>query len=157
MGDASSMIRKILVAVAVSGALLVAVVSGLIATNAAPRGAATSTEAANSGRPYVVKLHAQWCPYCMLTRDVWSQIEATYRDKVNFVVFDFTNHASTDAARAEATRLGLEGFFDEYAGATGLVVVLDGRTKQVAAEIGGWQDFEAYRVAIDAALKRPTE
>ena len=148
------MIRKILVGVAVMAAALVAVASGLIATNAAPRVAPIAVDAADSGRPYVVKLHAQWCPYCMLTRDVWSQIEAAYRDKVNFVVLDFTSHTSTDAARAEATRLGLERFFDEYAGATGLVVVLDGRTKQVAAEIGGWRDFDAYRVAIEAALGR---
>ena len=112
-----------------------------------------SPEAVTSGRPFVVKLHAQWCPYCMLTKGVWGQIEDAYADRVNLVVLDFTNQENTAASQAEARRLGLEKFFDEYAGATGIVVVLDGRTREVRAEIGGSRDFAEYRDAIEAALK----
>jgi hypothetical protein len=59
---------------------------------------------------------------------------------------------TTDASRAEARRLGLEPFFDEYAGATGIIVVLDGATRAVTASIKGSRDFAEYRAAIDAAL-----
>jgi hypothetical protein len=90
----------------------------------------------------------------MLTKDVWSQIEETYADRVNLLVLDFTNQANADASQAEARRLGLDKFFDEFGGATGIVVVLDGRTREVTAEIGGSRDFTEYRDAIDAALKR---
>jgi hypothetical protein len=62
--------------------------------------------------------------------------------------------AKTDASHAEVRRLGLEQFVDEYAGATGIVVVLDGRTKEVTAEIGDSRDFSEYRNAIDATLNR---
>jgi hypothetical protein len=90
----------------------------------------------------------------MLTKNVWSQIEDTYSARANLVVLDFTNQANTDFSRAEAKRLGLEAFFDEYVGATGTIVVLDGRTKEVTASINGSRNFADYRTAIDATLKR---
>jgi thiol-disulfide isomerase/thioredoxin len=70
-----------------------------------------AAEAVNPTRPYVVKLHAQWCPVCLTTTSIWSQIEAAYGNRVNLVVFDFTNEATTVASEAEARRLGLEQFF----------------------------------------------
>jgi molybdopterin synthase catalytic subunit len=87
----------------------------------------------------------------MVTKDVWAQVHEVYAGRAHFVVFDFTNDATTASAAAEAKRLGLEPVFHEYSGATGFVVVFDGRTREVTAEIGG-RDFEAYRAAIDAAM-----
>jgi hypothetical protein len=89
----------------------------------------------------------------MLTKGVWSEIEGTYSKQVNLVVLDVTNQARTDASRAEAKRLGLEKFFDEYGGSTGTIAVLDGRTKEVMASISGSRDFAEYRTAIDASLQ----
>jgi len=132
---------------------VVAVASVMYVRNAPPAVPTISVvDAANTSRPYVVKLHAQWCPICMLTKTVWSQIEGAYAGRANFVVFDFTNQATTDRSRAEATRLGLEKFFDDNAGATGTVAVLDGRTKEEAASIHGIRGFDEYRAAIDASL-----
>jgi len=34
----------------------------------------SADETARSGKPVVVKLHAQWCAVCMLTKDVWTDI-----------------------------------------------------------------------------------
>jgi thiol-disulfide isomerase/thioredoxin len=149
------MIRKALFA----GVLVVLALAGtaaiLYVTNGAPVVPPLSAaEAVVSSKPYVVKLHAQWCPYCLLTKDEWATIEETYAGRVNLVVLDFTSEAATERSRAEAERLSLRRFFDEYAGATGLVVVLDGRTRDVIAEIGGNVGFDAYRTAIDAALAR---
>jgi hypothetical protein len=89
----------------------------------------------------------------MVTKDVWSQVEATYATRVNLLVLDFTNQATTDASRLEASRLGLEQFFADNAGGAGTIVVLDGRTKEVTASIRGSRDFADYRAAIDATLK----
>lgn len=147
------MIKKALLVVTLLGAVLVAFGYIMYVRNLAPVVPAVSAvEAAKTGKPYVVKLHAQWCAVCMLTKGVWSQIEETYSRRVNLVVLDFTNEANTKASRAEATRLGLEKFFEEYAGATGTIVVLDGRTKEVTASINSSRDFAEYRAAIDAAL-----
>lgn len=143
------MVRRLLLATILTAAALAGTVAVLYASNGAP----SVTPASNgTAMPFVVKLHARWCPYCLLQKDEWSQIEAAYAGRVNLVVLDFTNERATERSRAEAARLGLDGFFDEYAGATGLVVVLDGQTRDVLAEVGGNQPFDAFRAAIDAAL-----
>ena len=152
------MIKKILLAVALLAVVLVAVASVMYVRNAAPTVPTISpVEAANPSRPYVVKLHARWCPICMLTKTAWSQIAATYSGRANFVVFDFTNQATTDLSSAEAKRLGLEKFFGENAGSTGTIAVLDGRTKQETASIHGIRSVDDYRAAIDASLRATTK
>jgi thiol-disulfide isomerase/thioredoxin len=149
------MIKKAFLAATSLIVVLVAFGFILYITNPMPAvPAITAAEAGNPSKPYVVKLHAQWCPVCMLTKNVWSQIEDTYSARANLVVLDFTNQANTDVSRAEAKRLGLEAFFDEYVGATGTIVVLDGRTKEVTASINGSRNFAEYRTAIDDTLKR---
>jgi len=152
------MIKKALLALTSLGVVLIAFGSIIYVRNQPPAVPPISAaEAANPSRPYVVKLHAQWCPICMVTKGVWSQIEEEYSGRVNLVVLDFTNQADTDASRAEARRLGLDTFFDEYAGATGTVVVLDGRTKEVTASINGSRDFADYRAAINATIEDKTK
>jgi thiol-disulfide isomerase/thioredoxin len=147
------MIKKTLIVLVSLGAGLLGIGSALYVGNRAPTVAPIpAPDTATPGRPYVVKLHAQWCPVCLVTKDMWAQIEQTYAGRVNLLVLDFTNQAHTDASRVEAKRLGLESFFDEYGGATGTVVVLSGATRQVTASIGGSRDFADYRAAIDAAL-----
>ncbi len=118
--------------------------------------AISSVDPAGSYKPYVVKLHARWCPVCMMTKDVWSQIETAYAGRVNLLVFDFTDQATTDKSRAEAKRLDLERFFDENSGWTGTIAVLNGRTKETTATIHGSRNFEEYRAAIDASLRTAT-
>ena len=125
----------------------------LYASNAAPISPRLSVPDAAT-RPYVVKLHARWCPVCLVTKGVWSDIEKAYAGRVNLVVFDFTDDASAAASRAEAARLGLSRMLDEYNGATGLIVVLDGKTKEELASISGSLGFAVYREAIDKALAR---
>lgn len=152
------MMKKAFVVAISLGAVLVASAYMLYIGNAAPAVSEISAEeAANPSKPYVVKLHAQWCPVCMMTKGVWSQIEATYSPRVNLVVFDFTNESTSGESRDTARRLGLEQFFDENTGWTGTIAVLDGRTKEVAAVIHGSRDFAEYRAAIDRTLKGETK
>lgn len=149
----SQPIKKALFVVTLMLAVLISTAAILYVRNTAPSVPPVSpVEAAQTGKPYVIKLHAQWCAVCMITKDVWTQIEKTYAQRVNLVVLDFTTDADAEASRVEATRLGLTKFFDEYGGATGSIVVLDGRTKEVAASINGSRDFAEYRTAIDTAL-----
>ena len=104
------MLKKAIVVATLFGAVLIAVGAAAYVTNGAPPVAAISTEdVAAASRPIVVKLHAQWCVYCRVTKAVWSQIEETYRGRAHFLVLDFTNDTTTEASRAEAARLGLRG------------------------------------------------
>jgi thiol-disulfide isomerase/thioredoxin len=145
--------RKVLVFALAAGAVLVAAGTFVYARNTTPVVPAIATaEAAAPGSPWVVKLHAQWCPVCMLTKGMWAEIEQHYTGRVRLAVFDFTDEATTAASREEAERLGLGGVFKEAGFATGPIVVLDGRTKDIVEWINGSRDFAEYRAAIDAAL-----
>lgn len=128
-------------------------VAGLYLTNGAPQVRSLSAaEVASANKPFVIKLHAQWCPKCRMTKGVWTEIEAAYADQVHMVVLDFTDDERVRASEAEARRLGLDVVWDEYAGATGIVLVLD-RDRGVTAEIGGGnRNVDHYRTAIDAVL-----
>jgi thiol-disulfide isomerase/thioredoxin len=144
--------RAIRVALVIVAAL-VATGAVLYARNTTPAVPPISTaDAAAAGPPWVVKMHAQWCPVCMLTKGMWSQIEQEYAGRVRLAVFDFTDESTTAAARAEAHRLGLGEFLEEAGYATGTVVVLDGRSKEIVAWINGSRDFSEYRAAIDSAI-----
>jgi len=144
--------RTLVVALAVV-ALATGAGALLYARNTTPdvRPIATA-DAVADGPPWVVKLHAQWCPVCMLTKGMWSEIEQSYSGRVRFAVFDFTDEATTAASRAEADRLGLAHVFAEAAYATGPILVLDGRSREIVAWINGSRNFADYRSAIDEAL-----
>ena len=113
----------------------------------------SAAEASQPTKPFVVKVHAQWCPVCMITTTVWSEIQQEYAGRVNFLVLDFTDDRTTDASRAEADRVGLGRVFEET-GATGVVLVVDGRTREVTASVAGSRNLADYRAAIDTALAR---
>lgn len=136
----------VVVLLAVAGAVMFA----LNTTPVVP--AVSASEAASPTKPYVVKLHAQWCAACMMTKGVWAKVNESYAGRVNFLVLDFTNAEKTALSRAEAKRLGLDAFFEQYAGTTGSIIVLDGKSKAVSKELEGRRDFAEYRAAIDAAL-----
>jgi len=148
------MIKKALFVIASLSVAFMATAAALYVGNAAPVVPEISAAEANgAGAPFVVKLHARWCPVCMLTKDLWSDIATTYAGRVRLVVFDFTNEATTSASRAEARRLGLESFFAENEGWTGTIAVLDGRTREATALIHGSRDRREYDEAIDKALR----
>jgi len=148
-----TMLRKILIGTGALVAVLAVTGVFLYAGNAAPAVATvTASQAADASRPFVVKLHAQWCPVCLVTKDVWYELAGEYAGRANLVVFDFTDEASTAARRVEAVRLGLGPFFEEYVGMSGAIAVIDGGSRETRAIIGGKQEPGTYRAAIEASL-----
>lgn len=150
------MLKKIAIIVFAGFLALVGTGVAMYFINAAPVAPAISAaEASDPGRPFVVKLHSQWCHLCLITTQVWSQIEKEYSGRVNFLVLDFTDDQTTDASKAAAERVGLGRVFEE-SGSTGVVLVVEGRTKNVTASIAGSRDVAEYRAALDNALNRTT-
>jgi thiol-disulfide isomerase/thioredoxin len=143
----------------IAGLAVIAALAGLgtflYATNTTPTVPPIATaDATAAGAPWVLKLHAQWCPICMLTKGMWSEVEQTYAGRVRLAVFDFTDEATTAATRAEAERLGLAAVFEEARFTTGSILVVDGETREILTWIHGSREFADYRAAIDAALGR---
>lgn len=148
------MLRKLVFALGGAVVAVVAVVALLYITNTtSPLAPIVLAEAQTSARPYVIKIHAQWCPICRGTKGAWEEIVEQYRDKAHLLVLDFTNEETSAAAVAEAQRLKLDRVIEEYYGATGLVVIVDGRTKEMT-DVGGFVDASVYAAAIDAVMAR---
>jgi hypothetical protein len=132
---------------------LVAVGVVLFLTNSAPAVPAISAaDLAASRLPYVVKLHARWCPICMATKGAWADMERAYAGKAKFVVFDFTDRTTTEASRADAVRLGLTAVFENHEGETGTVLVVDGASKEERQVLHGFRRGTEYGAAIDAVI-----
>ena len=147
------MLKKFLIGAGVLIAVIAATGVILYVGNAAPAVAVVTTaDATDPSRPFVIKLHAQWCPICLVTKDVWYDLAAEYEGRANLVVFDFTDATSTAASRAEAERLGLAPFFAEYAGMSGAIAVIDGGSRATRALLGGKLPTDEYRAFIDASL-----
>ncbi len=144
--------RRWMLGVVAAMATVAGLVAWLVAMNPAPRVPPDPSGVAAVSAPYVVKLHARWCPVCMTTKDQWAEVQQSYAGRVRFAVFDFTTDATTANSRVEAVRLGLGAVFDDYVGETGTVLVLDGVTKDVREAIHGTRAAADYRAAIDAAL-----
>jgi thiol-disulfide isomerase/thioredoxin len=150
------MLKKIGLILASLVILLTVLSVGMFVLNTAPKVPAVSRDdPATATRPYVVKVHAQWCAVCMVTKGTWAKLQAVYAGRVNLLVFDLTNKETTEASRTEAKRLGLEDFFEAHSGEVGSVYVLDGASKEVKGKISGSRDLAKYSVPIDDLLKSP--
>jgi thiol-disulfide isomerase/thioredoxin len=102
-------------------------------------------------KPYVVKIHADWCGSCRATQATWEKVVADLSDEATMVQFDVTDRASYEAAVTEAEQLGISDFLFEFRRRTGAIAVLDCRTLAPLVVLSGERDFEKYRDAIRKA------
>ncbi len=103
---------------------------------------------AEKAKPYVVMVHADWCGTCTLLEPTWQRIEAELGDQAVVMVFDVTDKDGVEQSRADAERLGLVAFFDQYRSSTGTIGVLDGETGEPVRILKGERDFSKYEAAV---------
>lgn len=125
----------------------------LVALAAGPA-AATPAEP-DPGRPFVVKIHADWCGTCTRLAPTWTRIEQELGGRARVVVLDVTNRERLGRSRELAEELGLGAFFERHRGGTGVIAVLDGATGEPIALHKGETDFAVYERAVEDARRRP--
>ena len=136
--------RGLLVAI---GALLALAISA-----SSPVWAGSEVSASqDSSKPFVVKIHADWCGTCTRLNGPLEALHQQVGDGARIVVLDVTDRKAVAASTAEADRLGIRGFFDQYKGRTGTVGVLDGSTRETVAVLKGEMDVAVYEKAIATA------
>lgn len=102
-------------------------------------------------KPIVAIIKADWCPYCKRVDPVISKLMGDYSEKLNFVVFDVTDEATTAESMKKAKEMGLEDFFKQYKQKTSTVAVLvDNKIVYKTANNAKRDD---YVKAFDSALK----
>lgn len=114
--------------------------------------AAVSAET-DASRPFLVKIHADWCATCLMLDFTWGDLRKRISDGARFVVLDVTNEETTARARAEAARLGLTPFFERYRRRTGTIGVLHGSTREVVEVLAGETDLRRYESALAKATR----
>ncbi len=106
------------------------------------------------GKPVVVDIYASWCSACKNIAPTLSQLEQQYAGKVEFVVLDVTDKATTDKAVAKAKELGLSDFLAANKAQTGSLTIVDPATGQILAQHRNNTNLADYTTVLDTALKQ---
>jgi thiol-disulfide isomerase/thioredoxin len=104
------------------------------------------------GKPVLVDVYASWCGGCQAIKPTLSTLQKQYAGKVNFVVFDVTNKATTMASQAKAQRLGLGAFLAENKSKTATVAIINPANGQVLKLYQANPSLQDYTAVIDAAI-----
>jgi len=106
------------------------------------------------GKPVLVDVYASWCPACKNIAPTLSQLEQQYVGKVEFVVLDVTDKATTAKAEAKAKELGLSDFLAANKAQTGTLTIVDPATDQILAQHRNNANLADYTTVLDKALKQ---
>ncbi len=115
------------------------------------------SKAANS-RPavYAVMMHADWCGTCKALAPKISQAreKAKLDEKdVLFVKLDLTNDNTKHQAAMMATALGITGVYEENAGKTGFMLLINAESGEIMARITNKHDVEKIAAKITEKIQ----
>ncbi len=108
----------------------------------------------DASKPFVVKIHADWCGTCQKLNATLEDLRQRTGDDARIVVLDVTDRESLARATAEADRLRIRAFFDAYKSKTGTVGILDGVTREPVSVLKGETDVAKYEAALATAQGR---
>jgi thiol-disulfide isomerase/thioredoxin len=131
--------------------ILLAAVLAIACLIASPALAADEPDTCEANKPFVVRIHADWCGSCKATEATWTRVQADLGELATMVELDVSDRVAYSEALAEAERLGIDAFFQKYRSRTGTVAVLDCETREPVAVMSGERDFDKYREAIEKA------
>jgi len=132
-------------------AFTLAVAVGLLAGSSRARERAPISDAVDAARPFVVKIHADWCGICTALIPTWHALDAQLGDGARLVLLDVTDRKAFEASRDEARRLGIEEFFDRYKARTGTIGVLRGDNREKVTVLRGVREPARYEAAVARA------
>ena len=107
--------------------------------------------AATKTKPRVVIIRADWCSACQQLEPTMMGLMQEYGNKLDFVMLDVTNEATTAQAAAKAKSLGLSSFFEANKKNTSTVAIFKGKSRVFKT----MKDFDRanYVAAFNKALK----
>jgi thiol-disulfide isomerase/thioredoxin len=106
------------------------------------------------GKPVVVDIYASWCPACKNVAPALATLKKEYDGKVNFVVLDVSDKASTTKSIARAKELGLDKFLAKNQSQTGLIAVIDSATGKTLIEEQNNADVASYKKPLDTLIAK---
>ena len=143
--------RSRITAAAGFGLALVAALAFPVAVALASAAADEVSAASDASKPFIVKIHADWCGACTALNGTFDELDANLATRARIVVLDVTDRDSFARSQEEAERLGLRQFFDAYKSRTGIVGVLHGATREPVKILVGETDSSEYEAALALA------
>ena len=107
--------------------------------------------AAAKTKPRVVIIRADWCSACQKLDPTMMGLMQEYGNKLDFVMLDVSNEATTAQAAAKAKSLGLSRYFEANKKNTSTVAIFKGK-KSVFKTMKNFNKAD-YVAAFDKALK----
>ena len=127
---------------------------GLLWSGLAAGGDLSEISAADdASRPFVVKIHADWCGTCTRLNPVIDALEERVGSAARVVVLDVTDREAIERSAAEADRLRIRTFFEVHKSKTGTVGVLHGATRRPVRILRGEMDVAEYEAALVEAAE----
>jgi thiol-disulfide isomerase/thioredoxin len=106
------------------------------------------------GKPVLVDIYASWCSACKNIAPTLSQLEKQYEGKVNFIVLDLSDRATTALAQTKAEKLGLAKFLEENKSQTGMLTIIDPATGTILAQHRNNPKIADYQTVLDRAISQ---
>lgn len=135
------MIRKYFLQMATTAALALFVAVGASADH---------HEASEVPKPFLVKVHADWCSSCKMLGPTWKKLEERHADDTNIVILDVTDKEAAAQSAQRAKELGIEEFYEANVARTGTVGILMPDGSPVGL-FKGRLDHRDYTEAVEKA------
>ena len=107
--------------------------------------------AAAKTKPKVIIIRADWCTACQQLEPTMMGLMQEYGNKLDFVMLDVSNEATTAQAATKAKSLGLSRYFEANKKNTSTVAIFKGR-KSVFKTMKNFNKAD-YVAAFNKALK----
>ncbi len=104
------------------------------------------------GQPFLVQIHADWCPTCRYIDPTLQKLKKTYQGKVRFVTLNVTNRKTMEQAKINAGKVGLGSWFEANRSKTGLVTII--MNGEVIKNYVAVLDETEYTTVLDPLINR---
>jgi thiol-disulfide isomerase/thioredoxin len=121
-------------------------------TKVVAQSAATPLAKELQGKPAIVEVYADWCPFCKSAAPTLSSLRDEYKGKVNFIDLDITDRSTSQKAEAQAQKLGLASFYAENKSVPGSLAIINPATGEIVQKFRGNDNKAEYVEAINAVL-----
>jgi thiol-disulfide isomerase/thioredoxin len=104
------------------------------------------------GKPAIVEIYADWCPFCKAAAPTLSALHEEYKGRVNFIDLNITDRSQVQQSVLKAKQLGLESFFEINRAAPGTLAIINPATGEILQLFRGNDNKGEYIASIEAIL-----